>query len=266
MAARPSPRLSAALDAAHAAGRVLHRRFARPLEVRSKGWRDIVTDADVAAERAIVTLLRRRFPDDAIVSEEGSPAAALRQARPTWIIDPLDGTANYAHGFPVFSVAVGLARRGHLLIGVVHDPLRGETFYAERGRGAFLRAGRRPPSRLRSGGTAGIGQAIFGLDWARDRALRRRLAQATARLAARCRTLRAIGSAALGLAYVAAGRLDGYYHIALQPWDVAAGALIAREAGARLSTPAGTPWRLGDSQAVAGSPQVQAALLKALNL
>lgn len=260
--------LRAALEAATAAGDVLRRKFPQAREVQSKGWRDIVTDADFAAQHAITDLLVARFPDYGLLSEEGQHDANLAAPLPTWVIDPLDGTTNYARQFPSFSVAIALAHHDELHLGVIHDPLRRETFFAERGRGAFVRREAEPdaPLPLRVSEVADIGDALVGVDWARDPAARQRVVDALERVAAECRTVRSVGSAALGLAYLAAGRLDGYYHLALKLWDVAAGALIVTEAGGKLSAPDATAWRLGMEQLVASNGVLHAALLRALAL
>ncbi len=260
--------LEAALEAAAAAGDVLRRKFPHAREVKSKGWRDIVTDADFAAQQAIADILVPRFPDFALLSEEGRHDIDLSASAPTWVIDPLDGTTNYARQFPSFGVSIALAQRGEIQVGVIHDPLRRETFYAEKGGGAFVRRenGRRAPRPLRVSALTDFGDALVGVDWARDPALRQRTVEALGRVAAACRTVRAVGSAALGLAYVAAGWLDGYYHLALQPWDVAANALIVTEAGGRLSAPDGNAWRLGLEQAVASNAVLHAEFLRILGL
>jgi myo-inositol-1(or 4)-monophosphatase len=265
LAKRITP-LQGALEAAVAAGAVLRRKFPHAREVKSKGWRDIVTDADFAAQNAALSVLRARFPRHAVLSEEGRHDIDLKTHAPAWVIDPLDGTTNYSRRFPSFSVAIALVRGGELLLGVVHDPLRRDTFFAQKGRGAFLQSGRGRPRPVRVSGLANFGEALVGVDWARDPALRRRVAEAVGRASAECRTVRAIGSAALGLAYVAAGWLDGYFHLALQPWDVAAGALLVAEAGGRLSAPGGGAWHLGQAQLVASNRALHGMLLRALAL
>lgn len=258
--------LQVALDAARAAGRLLRRQFTRPREVTRKGWRDYVTDADVAAQAVIVQHIRARFPKHAILAEEGEHGLDLASARPTWIIDPLDGTSNYARQFPAFGVSIALAQRGVIRVGVIYDPLLREAYFAERGRGAFLQAGRATPRPLHVSGETDLARATIGTGWPRAVATRRRSMAATARLGAACHTLRANGSAALTLAYVAAGRLEGAFHLALQPWDVAAGALLVTEAGGRLSAPDGAAWRLELTQIVASNGALQTALIRALRL
>lgn len=258
--------LTTAIEAAQAAGDVLRRKFSQTREVQSKGLRDIVTDADFAAQRVILDVIATRFPDHAILSEEGRHDIDLEAPGLTWIIDPLDGTTNYSRRFPCFSVSIGLAARGELLAGVVYDPLRRETFFAEKGQGAFVRGEREPPLPLQVSQICDLADAIIGVDWPRDPAAREKVVKAAGRVGAAGRTLRSLGTAALALAQLAAGGLDAYYHLTLFPWDVAAGALLIQEAGGQLSTPAGAHWRLDGLGVVASNGHLHAALLEALAL
>jgi len=239
-----------------------------PREIKSKGWRDIVTDADFAAQRAILEILTKDFPDYAVLPEEErhDAQADLAAPVPTWVIDPLDGTANYARQFPAFSVAIGLVHQGEILLGVIHDPMQGETFFAEQGRGAFIQYGGDSPQPMQVSRVADLDDVFVGVDWARDPGTRQKVLQALVRVGAEARTLRAVGSAALGLAYVAAGRLDGYFHLAFQPWDVAAGAVLVTEAGGQLSAPDGSEWRLGNMQLVASNRVLHKELVRMIGL
>jgi myo-inositol-1(or 4)-monophosphatase len=257
--------LGIALTAARQAGDLLRRQWPRTREVRYKGLRDIVTDADYAAQAVILEQLRAAYPEHAILSEEGQHDIDLFSSRPTWIVDPLDGTTNYARRYPTFSVCVALAVEGQVRTGVVYDPLRRETFYAERGRGAFVQRGRARPQALRVSTVDDLAEALVGVDWARDPALRAKTLAALDRVAARCRTVRATGSAALGLVYVAAGWLDAYYHFMLQPWDIAAAAVMIEEAGGRLTTPGGAPWRLGMGAVAASNGLLTQAFVQVLS-
>jgi myo-inositol-1(or 4)-monophosphatase len=256
--------LTTALEAAEAAGEVLRRKFPETREVASKGPRDIVTDADLAAQRVILDLITQRFPSHAILSEEGRHDIDLTAPGFTWVIDPLDGTSNYAHRFPYFSVSIGLAERGEVVVGVVYDPLVRQTYYAERGQGAFVRGETEPPERLQVTALTDLAQALIGFDLPRDPAARHKVVEATARAGAATRTLRSLGSAALGLAQVAAGGLDGYYHLTLLPWDVAGAALLIQEAGGQLSSPGGGPWRLDGAGVVTSNGHLHEALVKTL--
>ena len=258
--------LQTAIEAARRAGELLLRKLPLSRQVRYKGERDIVTDADEAAQQLIAEIIRERFPKHAFLGEEGQHAAAVNNPTPTWIVDPLDGTTNYARRYPSFCVSVGLAEAGLLRVGAIFDPARRETFYAEHGQGAFLVRGRAGAQRLQVSGTADLSETLVGVDWARDPALRERTVAAVTRVAATCRSVRATGSAALGLAYVGAGWLDAYFHLMLMPWDVAAGALIIREAGGVLTTPMGADWTLGQPAVVAGNGKMHAWLLDELGL
>ena len=256
--------LTTAIEAAQAAGDVLRRKFPQAREVKSKGWRDIVTDADLAAERTILDIIKMRFPDHIIFSEEGSHDKDLAAPVPTWVIDPLDGTSNYAHRFPFFSVSIGLAQGGGLLAGVVHDPIRRRTYFAEKGQGAYAQGEGEPPQPLRVSPQTDMAQAFIGVDWPRDPALRQKTVEAAGRVGGVCRTLRCLGTAALHLAEVAAGGLEGYYSLSLQAWDMAGGAMLVQEAGGQLSTPAGQPWKLSGIGVAASNRLLHPALLETL--
>jgi myo-inositol-1(or 4)-monophosphatase len=260
------PLLQTAIEAAHRAGEVLLRKLPLTRQVRFKGERDIVTDADEAAQQLIAEVIRERYPHHAFLGEEGAHAVDLRSATPTWIVDPLDGTTNYARRFPSFCVSVALAEAGEPSVGAIYDPARHETFYAARGQGAFLQHGRSGPARLSVSATGDLADALVGVDWARDPALRAQTVAALGRVATACRTVRATGSAALGLVYVAAGWQDAYYHLSLMPWDVAAGALIIREAGGTLTDLSGQPWSLGQPALLASNSRLHASLLATLAL
>ncbi len=238
-----------ALRAAIAAGRVLEKKFYAAREVRSKGYRDIVTDADFAADRAARRIVQRAFPQHAILSEED--AAPPPRAEYVWIMDPLDGTTNYARRIPIFSVSLALTRRGQPLVGVVYDPLRRECFFAERGRGAFLNG-----IKIRASHIDSLERAVVGYELAREPKLRARGLNLFAQLANTSITARIGGSAALSLCYVGAGRLDTYMQLTLSPWDVAAGILIAREGGARVTHLDGKPATLKGGAYLASAPKL----------
>jgi myo-inositol-1(or 4)-monophosphatase len=238
-----------ALRAAFAAGRVLQKKFYEPRTVHSKGFRDIVTDADLAADRAARKILTRAFPTYAILSEEDRTPPA--RAEYQWVMDPLDGTTNYARRIPIFCVSLALTRRGQPLVGVVYDPLRRECFFAERGRGAYLNG-----TRIRASAIAVLEQAVVGYELAREPRLREAGLKVFARIAAQSITARIGGSAALSLCYIGAGRLDAYLQLTLAPWDVAAGILIARQAGARVTHLDGKPASLKGGAYLAGAPRV----------
>ncbi len=218
-----------AAEAARLGGAELRRLFGSGLESRFKtGERDIVTEADLASERRILAFLEERHPDHAWQSEEAGERAASSPFR--WVIDPLDGTANFAHGYPHFSVSVALLHQGRSIAGAVYDPLRDECFDAAAGSGATLNG--RP---LAVSAITGLDRALVSTGFPYDPARRSATADLTARAIERVQMLRRSGSAALDLAYVAAGRLDGFWERPLAPWDIGAGSLLVEEAGGRVS-------------------------------
>ncbi len=229
--------LQTAIEAASRAGRTILVRYPGERKLTVKGYRDLVTDADMAAEEVIIDLIRARFPDHAILSEEAGGSDISDGY--TWVVDPLDGTTNYTHHHPVFAVSIGVLQDGNPLMGVIHDPLRNHTFVAHRGGGARLNDVPIHVSRV-----ANFGNAMLGLDWGHANGMRKTILAYLHQLALRCGTLRVLGSAALALAYVAAGWLDTYFSMGLKSWDTAAGTLIVTEAGGRCSTLKGTAYRV----------------------
>jgi myo-inositol-1(or 4)-monophosphatase len=250
--------LETAIQAARAAGRILVERLPAAREVRVKGLRDIVTDADLAAEKAIVEIIHARFPGHALLTEEAGEHAG--GAPCVWVVDPLDGTTNYSRRFPTFSVSIGLVHRGQLALGVVHDPLRDHLFVAERGRGATLNG-----APLRVSDFDQVSHVVVGLDWAHAQENRREVLARLGRIAPVCRTLRVIGSAALAQCYVAAGWLDAYFHVGLKPWDMAAGLLIIEEAGGRVTNISGQPWQPWVPRVLVSNGHVHQALLELMD-
>ncbi len=227
--------LSTAVEAARAAARVALDRFRRPLVISSKGFRDIVTEADTAAQDAAVAVIQSRSPGAAILGEEN--LAPDTTADTLWVIDPIDGTTNYARGFPIFCTSIGVARQGRPIAGVVYDPLHDHVFTAERGRGAWLNG-----LPIRVSNVSALSDAILALGWGRTSGERRRSLVWLERLALECRTVRAVGTAALAMAYLAAGWIDLFYHFTLQPWDGVAGQVLIEEAGGRITNPLGEAW------------------------
>lgn len=238
-----------ALRAALAAGRVLQKKFYQTRDIHSKGFRDIVTDADFAADRAARAILQRAFPQHAILSEEDQ--APPHHAEFVWMMDPLDGTTNYARQFPIFCVSLALTRRGQPIVGVVYDPTRRECFFAERGCGAYLNG-----TKIRASNVASFDRAIVGCEIPREPNARTHLLKMFATLALPSVTARIGGAAALSLCYVGAGRLDMYLQPTLSPWDVAAGILIVREANGRVTHFDGKPATLKGGAYLAGAPKI----------
>jgi myo-inositol-1(or 4)-monophosphatase len=264
-----SQRLQIAQTAARAAGKLLHKKLAARRDIHSKGKRDIVTDADYAADRTVRTIIHAHFPNDSFLSEEDS--AETRKALWSrvekdntlrlWVVDPLDGTTNYAHRLPSFGVSIALYQHSTVQIGVVYDPLRDEMFAAARDRGAFLNGIRLAVSKTRR-----FEEAVIGTEWAHEQGLRERTAAIFEQVVSQATTGRAFGSAALSLCYVAAGRLDGYFHLSLSPWDMAAAALIIEEAGGRLTTLPGKRWTVHSIGYVASNGLVHRQLLGYLRI
>ena len=217
-----------AVAAAEAAGAVLRDGFGRQHRIEYKGEADLVTEADEEAERKIGEVLREAFPDHGMLTEEGGETEGQGDAR--WIVDPLDGTTNYAHGVPFFCTSIALERTGVVVLGVVHDPMANETYAAERGGGATLNG--KP---LEVSSTDEPARALLGTSFAdRPEELETGL-DLFGRFAGLARGMRRLGSGALDLCYVAAGRLDGCYEQGYAAWDVAAGVLIVEEAGGKVT-------------------------------
>jgi myo-inositol-1(or 4)-monophosphatase len=244
-----SDRLDFALHIARAGGQVLRERFLAPREIYAKGWRDFYTDADTAAQQTVVDLIRSHDPHVAIQAEEGLEPPPGASA--LWVIDPLDGTTNYTRHFPTFSVSIAYVEHGQPQVGVVYDPLHERVFYAEHDRGAYLNA-----DRLSAATTADVGSAIVALDWGRGKQQRAQALEWLSRVGRECRTTRALGSAALGLSYLAAGWIDVYFHPMLAPWDGAAGQVLAEEAGACLFNFAGDRWNYAEPDCIACTSQL----------
>ncbi|NOZ28867.1 MAG: inositol monophosphatase [Chloroflexi bacterium] len=217
--------LETAVHLAREAGRIARGALAFSLPVSWKGRHDLVTETDLAAQRVIVRGLRERFPHHAILAEEGE-AGEVGGAEWQWIIDPLDGTTNYARGMPSYCVSIALQHWGESFIGVVYDPVRDHLFHARRGEGAWLNG-----RRLRVSRTEGLAEAIVGYDWPRGDRGRRVLTGMIDRLSWDVIAIRSMGAAALGLCYVAAGWYDAYMNPELRIWDIAAGFLLVEEAG-----------------------------------
>ncbi len=229
--------LKTAIEAAKGAGKIICERYQSKGSVSMKGFRDLVTDADIASESFILELIKKRFPGHSVLSEEAGGVASGTGYM--WVVDPLDGTTNYAHRHPVFAVSIGVVEDEKPIIGVIHDPLRDHTFVGCRGDGATLNG-----SRIHVSESANFENAVLGLDWGHENKVRERMLSCLHRLLLCCGTVRALGSAAIGLAYVAAGWSDGYFHPALKPWDSAAGILLVEEAGGRCSTINGSPYNI----------------------
>ena len=255
------PALNIAIKAARRAGQLINRASLDVdlLKVTAKRQSDFVTEVDKAAEAAIIEVLREAYPNYGILAEE-SGATAGKQAEYQWIIDPLDGTTNFIHGFPQYAVSIALAHNGQAVQAVVFDPERNELFTASKGRGAFLNE-----RRIRVSKRTKLEEALIGTGFPYRcfdhvdtyLAIFKELTQKTA-------GMRRPGAAALDLAWVACGRLDGFWEFGLSPWDTAAGALLITEAGGLVSDLAGEAGFLASGNVIAGSPKIFAPLLQVI--
>lgn len=250
--------LATAVAACRAAGRIQRAAFGARHAAEHKGEIDLVTRIDRRSEAAVLRVIRRAFPAHGVLAEEGGASAG--DGEHLWVIDPLDGTTNYSRGFPFFCVSVALARAGSVIAGAVYQPLLGELFTAVRGRGAFLNG-----ERLRVSAQPLLDQAFLATGFPYDiRRSRRNNLDNFTRFATRCLAVRRAGAAALDLAYVAAGRFDGFWELKLRPWDVAAGSLLIEEAGGAITGTGGRPWRLDVRDVVASNGLVHGELLAVL--
>jgi len=254
------PLLNIAVRAARRAGEVIVRSLVRleSLDVATKGRNDFVSEVDRAAERVIIEEIRRLHPGHAFLAEESGASGSNETV---WIIDPLDGTTNFLHGFPVFAVSIACEVRGRLEHAVVWDPMRQELFTASRGGGAHLEN-----RRMRVSGLRGLDGALIATGFPfRDDSpdVDAYLAMFRA-VMLRTAGIRRPGAAALDLAYVAAGRVDGFWEMGLKPWDTAAGALLVQEAGGRIGRVGGGEYQHQHGDVVAANPRVYEALLALL--
>ncbi len=246
-----------AREAARAAGAILRANWRLPKSIDYKGAIDLVTSADRESERIITELIRRDFPDHSILAEEQTDIQNA-QSDYRWIVDPLDGTTNFAHGYPQFSISIALERSGRVIFGLVYDPLREECFEAALGAGAALNG-----EALRVSAVSELDKALLATGFPYDR---RDFADFYLgyfrEFMIRCQGIRRGGSAALDLCYIACGRIDGYWELKLKPWDIAAGALIVAEAGGRLSDFSGGLFSLRGQETLASNGLVHEAMVQ----
>lgn len=257
------PMLNIAVKAARRAGDIINRAAMNleRLTVTRKAHSDFVSEVDRSAEEAIIKILRDAYPDHSILAEESGKSGQVGKSEYQWIIDPLDGTTNFLHGFPQYCVSIALLHRGVLSQGVIYNPVNDELFTASRGGGAFLN-----DHRIRVSKRIQLGESLIGTGFPfRDFthmdayfAMFRDLVPKTA-------GIRRPGSAALDLAYVAAGRYDGFWETGLAPWDIAAGCLLILEAGGMVSDLEGNGQYLKSGQVVAGTPKIFSQLLQIIS-
>ena len=233
--------LETAVEIAREAGALLAHYFERRVPFELKGEFDLVTEADRASERLVVERLRSHFPSHTIVAVEGGGHESASDYR--WYVDPLDGTTNFAHGFPMFNVTMGLARAGEVIAGVIYDPVRQEMFTAERGGGAYLNN-----RRIHVSAAKQLSDSLASTGFPSRKRHHNVNIHFYYQLAMASHGVRRTGSAAIDLAYVAAGRLDFFWEFGLKPWDMAAGTLLVEEAGGRTSDMKGAPHSVMSSE------------------
>ncbi len=251
--------LQTAQAAALAGGRVLRGRSGHMDQVNHKGPRDLVTELDLASQEAVLDTVAGAFPDHRALAEESSGVPDL--AGPVWIVDPLDGTTNFVHGLPMYSVSVAFALGGELMAGAIYDPEREEMFAAARGAGAFLN-GR--PIAVAGAGRMVDALTVTGFPYEMDEARMSRMMRRMSNVIAASQGVRRLGSAALDLAYVACGRLDVFWEEGLKPWDMAAGVLICREAGGVVTDLDGGPYDLLSGRLLASNRALNPLMVSAL--
>ncbi|WP_028372899.1 inositol monophosphatase family protein [Legionella lansingensis] len=254
------PLLNIAVTAARLAGEIILRHIEQVdrLKITPKSSEEYFSEVDVKAEQAIINAIHKAYPDHGIIAEESG--VYKDDAEAVWLIDPLDGTTNYLHGFPFFAVSIAHRVKNRIEHAVVYDPLRHECFSASRGQGAQLNE-----RRIRVSKKTQLSGALLGTGFPfRNVTLAQRYLPMFEALIGKCAGVRRTGSAALDLAYVASGRLDGYWELGLRPWDVAAGSLILKEAGGLISSLQGGEDYMNKGDVVAGNPKIFKALLQTL--
>jgi myo-inositol-1(or 4)-monophosphatase len=242
------------------AGRVMMDRLGGSLEITHKGEVDLVTQVDLALERLITEAIHDRFPDHTVLGEEGWREGEARDADYAWLFDPLDGTTNYVHGYPMFCVSIALTQRGDVLLGAIYDPLRDELFYAAKGEGATLN-----DRRIVVSDTDRLISSLLSTGFPYQRAtIPDNNVALLSKVIDRIQGVRRSGSVALDLAYVAAGRLDGHWELHVKPWDTGAGGLLVKEAGGRITGTEGEAWNPFEANVVASNGRIHGELLAAL--
>jgi len=251
--------LTFAGETATGAGKILKKGFNRPIRVTFKGRINPVTDYDLKSEKYIVSSIARTYPHHEILAEEGTTTG--RSSNYRWIIDPLDGTVNFSHGFPIYCVSIALEYEQKMIVGVVYDPERDELFSAARDNGAFLNGRRTHVSSEKR-----LGRALLATGFAYDIAsTRRNNLGLFARMAKQAQGVRRPGSAAIDLCWLASGRIDGFWELNLYPWDTAAAALIVTEAGGTISRLDGRSYSIFDKDLLASNSRLHRSMRIALN-
>jgi len=253
--------IDVAIEAATTAGKFLRQNVGKIKSIETKGGeaRNLVTEIDKGAEELIISIIHRKFPSHDILAEE-SGATKGHASDYRWVIDPLDGTTNFTHGLPVFCVSIGLEHKGELIAGVVYDPNLQELFTAERGAGAFLNG-----KKIRVSDRATLKESLLVTGFPYNIAENPNNAvEHFVSFLMKAQAVRRMGSAAIDLAYVAAGRFDGFWEVALHPWDMAAGALLVMEAGGKLSDFGGTEFSIYNPEMVSSNGRVHGEMVGVL--
>ncbi|MGI9069528.1 MAG: inositol monophosphatase family protein [Pyrinomonadaceae bacterium] len=255
--------LNFAIQTARDAGRILADRMGRALQVSNKGDIDLVTEADLASEKLIIERIKTHYPRHSILAEESGATDGIKtgagQTDWRWIVDPLDGTTNFAHGYPCFCVSIGLERAGSIEIGVVYDPTRDEVFAAERGQGATLN-----DRRIRVSVVDDLNAAMLCTGFPYNVRERPNFARDFANFTMEAQAVRRDGSAALDLAYLACGRFDGFWEDGLNAWDIAAGVLLVEEAGGRITDFIGAPLNIYTPKVLASNGLIHDKMMQVL--
>ena len=251
--------LNFAIETAREAGEILLEKFGRKINISMKGDINLVTEADLASEKHIIEKIRSRYPKHSILAEESGEAIAAGDTQWKWIIDPLDGTTNYAHGYPCFCVTLAAEHDGEIVVGVTYDPTRNELFAAEKGGGATLN--NKP---IRVSETQELKDALLVTGFPYDTRERENFARHFTEFVYKSRGIRRDGSAAIDMAYVACGRFDGFWEEGLHAWDVAAGVLFVEEAGGRVSYYDDSKFSIYNPPICASNNLIHAEMLKVL--
>ncbi len=252
--------LNFAKETAVQAGNILLEKFGKRIHISKKGEIDLVTEADLASEKFIIERIKTRYPLHAILAEESGDAVLIGDGDWKWIIDPLDGTTNYAHGYPCFCVTIAVEYDGEIVIAVTYDPTRDELFAAERGDGASLNN-----KTISVSETDKLGDALLVTGFPYDISKRDNFAEHFTDMLLKSRAVRRDGSAAIDLAYVACGRFDGFWEDGLNPWDMAAGVLLVEEAGGRVSYYDGSKFSIYRPPLCASNGSIHEDMLEILN-
>ncbi len=248
-----------AMDIAQKSGFLLKEKFNNTHKIQYKGAIDIVTEADKMSEDLIIEAIKRKFPDHGILSEESPAITGAGKLR--WIIDPLDGTTNYSHGYPVFCVSIALEKEGTIVLGVIYDPMREDMFVAVHGEGAYLNE-----KKLKVSSVGNISRSLLATGFPYDiRESNDNNLDHFNAMAIKVQAIRRAGSAALDLAYLAAGRFDGFWELKLKPWDTAAGCLMVTEAGGVISDIAGGKWHLQSPNLLASNGLIHEQMIEVLS-